>query len=65
MKVNLKNVAENFVQKARQIKINKKEAEIAKYASVEGVRQTPAYQTLYDAREILANYAKNAAKCRC
>ena len=58
MKINFKNAAETLIQKARQIKIDKKEAEIAKYASVEGVRQTSAYQTLYDAREILANYAK-------
>ena len=56
--MNLKKVCQQVVQKCRNVKIDRKEAEIAKYVNINEVRQSEVYKTLYDAREVLANYAK-------
>ena len=48
----------NVVQKIKNIKIEKKQAEIKRYISYELVNNSEIKQEIYDAREILANYAK-------
>jgi len=48
----------NVVQKIKNIKIEKKQAEIKRYISYELVNNPEIKQEIYDAREILANYAK-------
>ena len=48
----------NVAQKIRNCKIQKKEAEINKYLSYEFIDNSEIKQEIYEAREILANYAK-------
>ena len=48
----------NVAQKIRNCKIQKKEAEIKKYLSYEFINNSEIKQEIYEAREILANYAK-------
>jgi len=58
MKINLKSAIETVGQKINAAKINKKEAQIKEFVNLDGINRSKEFNTLYDAREILANYAK-------
>ena len=56
--MNIKATGELLIQKYRNFKINKKEAQIAKLVDLKDVHQKDIQNVLYDAREVLANYAR-------
>ena len=51
-------IVNNIIRKIQVNKIERREAEIRKYLSFECINNPTIKNELYDAREILANYAK-------
>ena len=56
--LNLKPFINKIGTSVRNLKIEAKEKEICSLVNLEEVTQLDAYKQLYDAREVLANYAK-------
>lgn len=59
MKVNLKTAINGVANKIQKIKIDKKEAHIRSLVKLDDVKNANVHHTLYNAREVLANYAKS------